>query len=614
MSDAPISALAKLPPALTAPARAALWRGGLAALLLALVVPFVSQRGLPGVRLNVLLAVGLGVVVGVLTAAEHLVRRGRVAAGVAWGALIALVGVLLAAAQAGYTESMLSVGPVQALDLTYQAVWLAIYDPLTLPVIGLWAVALAAPPLARCLGRRRAQAALAGALLVAALVATALLVRRGGLALGVNRSSHTLRVGLPVGAELNERQSAGPVSVGETIAAALAGDRPYGDRPMCVEALVLALVLALGGALAAALGDRLTTAPPREDGDDEGELAPLLAAPRLPLAVSAGVVVALAWVGGRAPFASHVPWLLALDMFSTERVLKRVGAANRSLLPPLVATLDDAASPGRFTAASLIQRIGPPLPREAVEALERAAATLDAGLAATAMGALLDADEVSRRGVVRRLRSRILAGASAYDIFDLHVSLSYRATRVGDVLAELARDPDPVVAITALGAQAMSDEPAAFERLSGYLDDPVHAPAAAQALGHGSYALADFVRARLARADDPGSDPILLALPVLESSSAALALLTDLLDSPSPRVRSAALAGLRGDTPRGTWRDVLDSLLDRLAREPDARDLLLTIISHGPLAGTEAERRLPDARDRRLRAALEEIRDATSGR
>ncbi len=135
-------------PVAVATGRVALWRALVLVPLLALAFRWFTPRG-PGGLVLPLLGACLGLVAAALTYPEALARRGRRLAGVTWMFAVAMLGVLWAAGQATYADRALAVGPTAALGQVHAATWLALYDPLTLPIVAAWGGTLALAALTR---------------------------------------------------------------------------------------------------------------------------------------------------------------------------------------------------------------------------------------------------------------------------------------------------------------------------------------------------------------------------------------------------------------------------------------------------------------------------------
>ncbi len=587
------------PPVPVSPARAALARGAVAAVVLALTVPIVSVHSRRDVALDATLGLGLGLVVGLMTSVEHLARRGSQRLALAWAAAIAPLGVLTAATQAGFVAHVLAAGRTEALEQTHLAMWLVALDPLTVPTIAVLAVALTIVPLLRGLIGSRARALAVASLLVLAAASFAVLASTGAFERLVVQSwagkPGELRFGLPVGPE-----------VWDMDVSALQ------DHLAGLEVVKLATILCLTSAASAWSAERFLRVRGREVLVDEVEASPRAGA-TVGVVGASVTLIFLALLSGRAPPAAVLPALARLPGSGSYRALARIGPADRALVPPILDLLaaSPTPGPGRVRLVNALERIGPPADDAIVQGLV-AALTQDRDFELTrAAVRAIRTLEVERAVLVVLFRRE--AHGRWWFPYGIGSPAPFGSLEHEDYMA-LARDPDPVVARTALERVAgpPTDETWTPE-LERLLADPTVGDLAALAIANtGEPALA-LLRDRLARLE-AAADPLVVVLHNLPQNPAALALLRDALASPHAAVRAAATKGLRADGPRGAWRGGAEVLVERLAIAPDAAGVVDALATYRQRGVAAIDAALTADLAPEVRVSLEQARSKASAR
>ncbi|MCO5165791.1 MAG: hypothetical protein M9894_05410 [Planctomycetes bacterium] len=564
-----------------APGRVALWRAVVCVPSLALALGAWGRWWCGAVDpMFVALGASLGLVAAALSFPEAIARRGALPRGLAWAMALALPGVLWAAAQAAYTERALALGPAATIDDVHEGLWLALHDPLTGPIVVLWAGALAGSVLART--HRRAWAATMAAL---ALTGGPLLAREGAFGshlLAVRPAVSAPQLALPSGIRRFELEE---VPVGGS-----AGG----------EALVVALLLACLVPACAALGDALRRRLGRAAADGEVE------SPRrglaAPLALAAGAVLLLGWSGRRAPGAGDVAWLIArLDRYGTAglRVLVRTDPDDPRAVGALAAALRDRTnSPGtRRRAAELLHRIGA-AGSEAVAALAAAATARDFEVSGAARRALVALGPRARAAGPSLLHAELLTSQSdrrQQELRDLQGAIGYEPT-TAELLVEIERGSYEAVRRL---AEHPSVDPAAVPALAPFLDAHSFRPAAVLALAKAGARGTALLEERFRR-PDVGRSWLPEALGVLPRTPAALEVLLVAAEHEDMRVWVFAHRLLTERVDGDPWPGSAELLLDRLDRDASGR-LSSIVASYGARASPGLSERLRDPA-RRMRA------------
>ncbi|MBX3471636.1 MAG: hypothetical protein KF878_32680 [Planctomycetes bacterium] len=591
MTDAPGDAAV-----VTAPGRVALWRAAVCAPALALAVGAWGRWSCGAVDpMFVALGASLGLVAAALSFPEAVARRGALPRGLAWAMALALPGVVWAAAQAAYAERALALGPAAAIEDVHEGLWLALHDPLTAPIVVLWAAALAGSVLART--RRRG--AWAATVVALGLAGGALLAREGAF------DSHVLAGWSAVSAP----QFALPSGVRRLELDEVPVGRSAGGEALAV-ALLLACLVPASTALADALRRRLGRA------DAEGEAGPPRRGLAAPLALVAATVLLLGWVGRRAPGAADVAWLIARSdrhAAAGRRVLARMDPDDPRAVGALAAALQDpAVSPrARRRAAELLESIGAAGP-EPVAALAAAASELQA---ASPFQAGSEVSLAARRALVAlgpRARAagpvllaaelQLAARSDAWslgpwqELRDLQGAIGYEPS-TAELLA-LCEHPDRGVVNSALRRLAAlpSVDPAAAPALAPFLDERrswLDRPAVVLVLARAGAGGLALLEERLRR-PDAGRSWLPAALPgALPRTPAAWALLRVAADHEDERVRRSAYAAMATRVHGDPWPGSAELLLDHLDRDRSST-LPGVVASYGARVSPALSERLRD--------------------
>lgn len=354
----PEPARATAPPLL----RAALWRAAVAVPLLggaaALADAWVHREVL---GVDVATGLLLGLLAGVLVVAEREAAAGRARTALVRAASLALLGVLVAAVQAGYLTQVLGGAPPDAaLAAVHADGWLGALDPSTLPVL----VARACPfaLVAVVLGRARPVALVVAPILALAAAALVLVTGLGALDEGGVPGV------LPAGA------GAWGLPTGVRAAAAVEVALPRADAPTAtlVAALWAAGLDTIALLLAAALGDRLARWRP---GANRRSPRPLRWSARALAAAAVLALAALVVLGRQPPPAWLVTTLVdaaadPLRRAPATRLLARLEGAGEEYVAPLAGiAVGDPEPKQRGRALVLLARLRPSGRPEAQQAV-----------------------------------------------------------------------------------------------------------------------------------------------------------------------------------------------------------------------------------------------------
>lgn len=598
MTDAPGDAAV-----VTAPGRVALWRAVVCVPALALALGAWGRWSL-GVcdPLFVALGAGLGLVAAALSFPEAVARRGALPRGLAWAMALALPGVLGAAAQAAYAERALALGPAAAIDDVHEGLWLALYDPLTAPIVVLWAAALGGSVLART-QRRGAWVAAMAAL---GLTGGALLAREGAF------GSHVL-AGWPT---VSAPQFALPSGIRRFELEGTPVGRSAGGEALAVALLLAGLVPACA-ALADALRRRLGRAAA------DGEVGPPRRGLAAPVTLVAATVLLLGWAGRRAPGAADVAWLIAReDRYAAagRRVLARTDPDDPRAVGALAAALQDPAASlrARRRAAELLGSIGATGP-EPVAALAAGASDLQAAspfqtgseVSLAARRALVALGPRARAAGPALLAAELQLAAQPHawalqawqELRDLQGAIGYEPT-TAELLA-LCGHPDRGVVNQALRrlADLPSVDPVAAPALAPLLDETgswLDRPAVVLALAKAGAGGLALLEERLRR-PDAGRSWLPAALREgLPRTPAAWELLRVAADHDDERVRRSAYAAMARRVHGDPWPGSAELLLDHLDRDRSSA-LPGVVASYGARVSPALSERLRDPA-RRARA------------
>ncbi|MCO5165164.1 MAG: hypothetical protein M9894_02195 [Planctomycetes bacterium] len=563
--------------------RTALWRAAVAAPLLggaaALSDAWVHREVL---AVDVATGLLLGLLAGVLVVAEREAAAGRPRTALVRAASLALLGVLVAAVQAGYLTQVLGgTPPDAALAAVHADGWLGALDPSTFPAL----VARACPfaLVAVVLGRARPVALVVAPVVALAAAALALL---GGL---VALDEGGVPGVLPAGA------GAWGLPTGVRAAAAVEVALPRADAPTAtLVATLWAVALdTIALLLAAALGDRLTRWRPGVSRRSPRPLrwsAPALAAAAL-LALAA-----LAALGRQAPPAWLVTTLVdaaadPLRRAPAMRLLGRLEGAGEEYVAPLAGiAVGDPEPKQRGRALVLLARLRP---SGRPEALQAVLANLGPGtepsvrIAALELAAALGANAAPLQADVLREWLRSIAPDARDHSFLPWAERALEAlgTPAPAVIATHLVDPEPEVALGAALALARRGLPdgteaalrGAFARLlerGTHLDrrgrliwrSPaiLEVTALVVAAGKGLALLLDVLEAEVLSAPHALLDALSVA-PLGPELSRALELATRHRQAP---VRAAAALALAADRPGGPLPDPVPALLALLDDAP----------------------------------------------
>lgn len=579
-------------PVVSDTARVALRRALVGAPLLAIAAALVDLLLLRAVGpTDVLLGLALGLLAGPLTLAERAARLGRPWAALTWGAGVGVVGVLVAAVQAGFAARVLAQGsPAGAHAVVYADVWLAALDPTTVWVVVARALPFAVVPL---LAWRRS------ALLLAVLVVVVLALLRPwappeAATDVVVHLSHGGAWGLPTGARATSlgddevRVASGfSMSPGATLV-------PVTRITALAAAFdLVALVIAVG------LGNVLARRRPAPAGAARSRSLPLA---RLLPTLGVVAVAGLLLVRHRSPPTFLVAGLVdALDdevrRPRARRLLDRLGPDDAGAVPVLAAKLGDTSSPRRRRFAALsLRRIGPPANLAALPALGRALGDANPEVLEAALDTVIEMGPAARPIAFNLVRVVLDARASLHDLdggswsrraHEALARLGYEPTR--EDLVTLLQDPDGDVAAGAirwlrrLGAFGPGSVPLLYDAAHRDGCTQVAVDVLAE-LGAPALAL---LRERLVAPDLHAKDPILRLLGRVGSAEEQLASFSLAARHPAADVRRATAQRLRGQGLPGA-----PALLAGLAVDADeavrdeARRALATLGegAAGPLA------------------------------